>query len=163
MIKQYRDTDYFISENGEVFRKWGEIYKPIKCVDSGNGYLKVNIWKNGKTKLTLVHRLVGECFIPNPENKPEINHWDGNRLNNHISNLFWSTRSENQKHSADILKNYIGESNPNSTLTNDDVVWIKKNYKKEKKYTMKYIGEKFGVSAPTIHSVIHNKSFKNIK
>ncbi len=159
MIKQYKDTNYFISENGDVFRRWGEIYKPIKCVDSANGYLKVNIWKNGKAKLTLVHRLVSECFIPNPQNKPQVNHLDGNRSNNHVDNLEWATASENQKHSVNILKNFIGESNSNSKLTNDDVKWIRENYKKEKKYTMKYIAEKFGVSSPTIHSVIHNKSF----
>jgi hypothetical protein len=160
-MKQYKDTNYFITKNGEVFRKWGEIYKPIKCVDSGKGYYRVNIWIDGKCKLTLVHRLVAECYIPNPNNLPIINHKDGIKSNNNITNLEWCTHSHNMKHSTDILKNYIGEKNPNSTLTNDDVVWIRENYKKEKKYTMKYIAEKFKVTPPTIHDVIHHISFKH--
>lgn len=63
-----------------------------------HGYYQVNLWINGKYKHYQVHRLVAEAFIPNPENKPQVNHIDGNKLNNDISNLEWVTRSENMKH-----------------------------------------------------------------
>lgn len=65
---------------------------------NNGGYLRVTLHKNGKTKKHLVHRLIAETFIPNPWNKPEVNHKDGNKRNNNVSNLEWSTRKENLDH-----------------------------------------------------------------
>lgn len=62
------------------------------------GYLKVILRKENKMKNYLVHRLVAETFIPNPENKPQVNHINGYKLNNNVSNLEWVTRSENVNH-----------------------------------------------------------------
>lgn len=58
----------------------------------------VELWKNNKRKVKLIHRLVAETFIPNPEGKPQVNHIDGNRMNNSVENLEWCTGSENSKH-----------------------------------------------------------------
>lgn len=66
-----------------------------------NGYLVYSLHKDGVHIKILVHRLVAKTFIPNPENKPEVNHLDGNKENNHVSNLEWATPSENMKHSFD--------------------------------------------------------------
>ena len=68
-------------------------------------YLVYRTWKGrGKGKKDwLAHRLVAETFIPNPHNKPQVNHIDGNKANNHVDNLEWSTNSENNKHSYDVL------------------------------------------------------------
>lgn len=63
-----------------------------------SGYYDVNLTKNNKNKTFRVHRLVALMFIPNPKNKPIINHIDGNKLNNNVENLEWSTYSENTKH-----------------------------------------------------------------
>ena len=67
------------------------------------GYYAVNLYRYGKVKKYLVHRLVAKEFVYNPENKPHINHLDGNKLNNNYSNLEWCTRSENVQHAYDIV------------------------------------------------------------
>jgi hypothetical protein len=73
--------------------------KKIKYAIGANGYAVVNLTSNGKVKIALLHRLLGEAFIPNPEKKLEINHIDGNRANFSLDNLEWCTRQENVIHS----------------------------------------------------------------
>lgn len=85
----------------KVNKGWGlrTIYGiPIKPTMRGK-YKAVNLWKNGKSKPSNVHRLVAINFIKNDENKPCVNHIDGNKFNNNVSNLEWCTYSENNKHS----------------------------------------------------------------
>lgn len=71
------------------------------------GYLRVYLNDNGKTKFVPIHRLVAQAFIPNPENKPQVNHIDGNKQNNNVKNLEWCTNSENQKHAYRLGLNYV--------------------------------------------------------
>lgn len=73
--------------------------KKIKPLMDTNGYLKVNLYKNKKLYRKLIHRLVATAFIPNLDNKPQVNHIDGNKQNNAVSNLEWCTRIENIQHS----------------------------------------------------------------
>jgi len=89
-----RNTNYSINRKGEVRN---DITGKIKtaCVNSKNGYLVVDLYKNNKGTKVAIHRLLAEAFIPNPENKPCIDHKDGNRQNNKLSNLRWATYSEN--------------------------------------------------------------------
>ena len=70
--------------------------------DNSNGYLRCVMNVDGKGKSYLVHRLVADLFIPNPNNKPFVNHVDGNKHNNLVDNLEWCTRSENEKHAWKI-------------------------------------------------------------
>lgn len=62
------------------------------------GYLYVSLWRGNVGKTCAVHRLVAQAYIPNPENKPEVNHIDSNRVNPHKDNLEWCTRTENVVH-----------------------------------------------------------------
>lgn len=82
-----------------------DYYEYIKPVNVGNNYYRVRLSKNKIITNKMVHRLVAEAFIPNPDNKPFINHIDGNPKNNVVSNLEWCTPKENTKHA--IANNLI--------------------------------------------------------
>ena len=85
-----RFEDYRVTEEGDIISP----YRKLKPWLSQKGYAKVTICK----KHYAVHRLVATRFIPNPENKPHVNHIDGNKLNNRVDNLEWVTEQENKTH-----------------------------------------------------------------
>ena len=97
-IKNYEGY-YKISKEGEVLSLYTDKFlKP--CVCSG-GYLGVSLVLNKKKTTHLIHRLVANHFLDNPLNLPVINHKDGGKLNNHVSNLEWCTYKENTKHAIE--------------------------------------------------------------
>lgn len=88
----YTIDDYIITKKGEIINKHnGHKLKPQL---NGKGYLRVTIGH----KLMFVHRLVAEKYIPNPENKPQVNHKNCNKLDNRVENLEWVTNQENRDH-----------------------------------------------------------------
>lgn len=102
-IKEF--PDYYITDIGTIYtRRHGRI-KKLKTELSKWGYYRIGLWKNSKIVHKSIHRLVAEAFIPNPENKCDVNHKNGIRTDNCVSNLEWATRSENIWHSFNILKN----------------------------------------------------------
>ena len=76
-MKQFRDTAYYVTENGDVFRKWGETFKKLKP-QIRDKYFSVRLSINGIARHFRVNRLVAECYISNPENKPLVDHLDCN-------------------------------------------------------------------------------------
>ena len=98
---------YSIDINGTVFNELkGTIKKPTQLKI---GYLMVDLYKNNKATKCYIHRLLAEHFIPNsePDSKKQVNHIDGNKLNNSITNLEWVTHQDNLKHARDTgLKTY---------------------------------------------------------
>lgn len=93
-IKNYQGI-YQISSFGKIKNNKGKILKQFK---NHKGYLVIQLSKNGDSKNYIVHRLVAKEFIPNPENKPQINHKNCNKEDNRIDNLEWCTNTENKAH-----------------------------------------------------------------
>ena len=92
------------------------------------GYLAVRLFKEGKGTMYYTHRLVAETFIPNPKNKPQVNHKDGNKKNPKSYNLEWVTNKENCAHAKEVLgidNKVLGKANGQSKLTEADVIQIR--------------------------------------
>ena len=94
MEKEIKDFErYIVYDDGRVWSKWKkEFLKPIL---KDTGYYEVQLWKKCKRTHKPIHKLVAEAFIPNPENKPCIDHKNGDRTDNRVENLRWCTQPEN--------------------------------------------------------------------
>ena len=116
----------------------------------GNGYFALNLIKEGKSKTKYIHRLVAETFIDNPNSKDEVNHKDGNKLNNRIDNLEWVTRAENMQHAYKHgLSKSIRHTLPKSTREKIE------NMRRKGK-TLREISQKFNISKSTV-SILTSK------
>jgi hypothetical protein len=115
---------YSVTDDGRI---WSHKSKKYLSLSNRSGYLAATLFKDGKDKKVLVHRIVAETYIPNPQGKPQINHKDGKKRNNRVSNLEWATPRENGIHATKLglidpslsNKNGLlnGEGNGRSKLT----------------------------------------------
>lgn len=97
-MKQFRDTVYLIGESGLILNTKTNAHVKSWVSESRNGfYRRVKLKVDGQWYNFRVHRLVAEVYLPNPLNKPEVHHIDAYTFNNHVSNLQWVTRIENEK------------------------------------------------------------------
>lgn len=170
-IKNYEGL-YQVSNTGKIKRLKGKClakagkYRTVAesiltCFPNKTryNYLYVNLNNNG-IKQFRVHRLVALHFIPNPNNLPEVNHIDGDKNNNHVSNLEWCTNLQNIRHSYKIGTHKIrkGDNAPNTKLTESQVDEIRQRL--NKKESGRSIAKKFGVSEGMISLIKHNKNWK---
>ncbi len=146
-----------ISNEGDVF-----LTKSDRLSVAGlnaNGYRQVNL---GKNNVHLVHRLVAQAFIKNPHNYSDVNHKNGNKIDNRVENLEWCTRSFNTLNQWETgLVNTRGERSTNAKISEVQAKKIKELYKAGG-YSQSKLGVMFGVSQTHIGDIILGQRWKHI-
>ena len=156
--------DYFkISNDGQVYSKrtnrilvQGTLKNGYKVISSKIG------GRSGKSICLKVHRMVAKSFISNIDNKPMVNHIDGDKTNNHVSNLEWCTASENTQHAYDTGLKTIkyGVDNHSSMLTQEQVDYIRNNYiPRDKIFSGRALAKKFNISHCVIMEIINKTRY----
>lgn len=121
--------DYSITENGEIYSSKYGVTRELKSHSTPQGYLRIGLCKNGKQKHFFVHDLVASVYIPNPDNKPFINHKDEDKTYNRVNNLEWCTSKENNRHGTRLAR--IAESNKKAILQLDELGRVIKRWKSQ--------------------------------
>ena len=151
MWEQFRKTNYSVSKDGQIKNKDDKILKPTTTY---GGYLRLSLYTEPKVRASfLVHRLVAEVFIPNPENKESVNHKDGNKINNNLSNLEWATCGENVRHRYAELetKKTVHKAVIQFDLEGNSLCWYESVAEAERET---------GINKVTISGCCHKKPFR---
>lgn len=158
-IKSFPKRFYHVISKKYVFKK----EKIIRDKATNHyGYYNVILRKEGEPKFYLIHRLVAQHFIPNPENKPQVNHKNGIKIDNRVENLEWVTQQENITHAISTgLKNTKGEMHCRHKLTEGDVLAIRGKYKFVK-HGCRKLAEEYNVSTSSIHGIIQRTTWRHI-
>lgn len=160
-LKGYEDS-YQISDFDRIFTKrrlvGNQVYYGKELVPqlTNDGYLKVTLCKNGESKKFYLHRLVAIQFIDNNTNLPQVNHKDGNKLNNTVTNLEWCTKIENQNHAVRTGLMQRGQDRPSAKLTEEQVLEI---YKLKGILKSQDIANKYNVSKNTINCILRGSKW----
>jgi len=161
---------YFACLNGDIISIKSGREKVMKPYKNRYGYLVVHLYLTdddhnilGKqSEFFLVHRLIALAFIPNPENKPMVNHKNGIKHDNRVENLEWCTRSENTAHSFAIgTQTNKGENHPGVKLTTEKVLQIR-DMAKTGQYSNHDLGLLFEVTRHCIFRIVTGKTWKHI-
>lgn len=155
--KTIKGIHYYATEDGRVFY---ERYGKLKEMVQNHHRRGYNYVQQAK-RIGLVHRIVAETFIPNPLNKLEVNHIDGDKKNNHVSNLEWATRSENMKHHYRNKRYKLhGSLNSQAKLTEAIVSNIKKRLLAGETGTS--LATEYGVAHGRIYDIKHGRSWSHV-
>lgn len=147
---------YDISTEGRARNiKSGRVMKPY----FRRKYLSFGLSRNNKTKAFYIHILVAKAFIPNPMNKPCVNHKNGNKLDNRDTNLEWNTHSENSIHAykTGLFARRKGRMQTNSKLTDEIVREVMKSNE-----SASILGRKYSVSSRLILSIRQGKTWSHV-
>lgn len=160
--EEWRDINgyagYQISNYGRVKSFKYKEPRILKPVFARFGYLKVTLCKRDRRISCVIHRLVAENFIPKIDDKPHVNHKDGHKLNNHVSNLEWVTSTENQQHAYKMGLLLSGQDCTGAKLNNEQVIYIRKNIDE---LTMTELANMFNVTVQTISYIQRGMCYKN--
>ena len=136
----------------------------MKPALDGSGYLRTMLIRDdGITHTIKVHRIIAQTFIENPKNKAEVNHKNGIKSDNNVSNLEWLTHAENVQHCVDNgwMVTKRGEDNGCSILKEYQILEIRDKFN-PRIYTRQMLAEEYGVKACTIKDVILRRSWKHL-
>lgn len=150
---------YEVSSHGRVRNKRTNYI--LKPVPNTSGYYRVSLHVNTKNTDAYVQRLVATYFLDKPLGKDYVNHIDGDKSNNHVSNLAWVTASENTWHSIDNL-GYRPYEKLSIPRFNPQLVWDIRYTDKYKGYTVKALAKLVGASMQATDSVRNFRSWKHI-
>lgn len=152
-----RFNDYLIYEDGTV--KSLLTGKLIRKRVGPQGYYQINLCINGKCKTYMFHRLMAEAFIDNSTNLPCVNHIDGNKLNNALDNLEWTTYSENSKHAlrTGLTHPAKGKNTKNGRFSDSDIKNIRGLSKQGK--SQRQIAALYQVSKSTIQQILEGRAY----
>ena len=161
------ENNLMVSNMGRLMNsKTGTLYRFYTTV---HGYKEVvcTFGSDANRHHVRIHRAVAYTFIPNPNGLREVNHLDGNKINNSVENLEWCSRSDNEKHKYSMglcdTSKFSGVNNGRHKLDVQKIEFIRKNYKsKNKEFGQKPLAQKFGVSTKTIQNVVYGVFWKNV-
>lgn len=145
--------------NGKTFEKRLK-GRPLQPGVDKDGYHFVIFSKEHCATLFKLHRLVAQSFIPNPDNKPQVNHKNGIKTDNHVENLEWCTDKENKQHMYRILKVGIGEGHSQAKLTANNVKSIRMAYTIGRSQAR--IAEDYNISPGTVSDIIRGKTWNHL-
>ncbi len=160
--------DYYVTLCGKVVSKKFHYnqnpnceLRTLKPLLDKDGYYITSLYSNRKPNTKKIHRLVAQAFIPNPENKPQVNHKNGVKTDCRVSNLEWSTGKENMQHAYDtglrVASPSIGIKNNNAKLTEKEVLLIRLDSRNNQ-----IIAKDYNVSSVCIGLIKSNKTWKHL-
>ena len=159
---------FSVSNTGKIFSKrTSKILKQNLVDRSYNACITKLNGRNGTNLVLKVHREVAKAFIPNPDNLPFVNHKDGDKLNNNVSNLEWVTPRENIIHALDnglaTIDHLLQINEDNRKLSDDDVRFVRLNYKaKDRTLGTRALARKYGVTHGVIMDILNGKTYLDV-
>lgn len=149
---------YTFNKDGTIVSHTGKVLSYHRCK---KGYCRVNLKDDlGRKKTYLVHRMVALANLPNPDDKPQVNHIDGVKENNSVENLEWCSNLENNRHASSMGLHKVGDKRPNSSLSDREVLEMRQL--REQGWNYYQLGRKYNIAYQTAHKVCTYQTYRHL-